>query len=169
MSLRFIIVAFLFCSSVYAKFAVINMQQIQDEAIVAKDLKLKIEKASKSLQEDFEKSKAEMEKKVADFQKIVSTLSADNVKTKQIELQKEFASAEGRIQKRDRDLQEKKLLALEEINSKIKDIAKTIAKKQDIDLVFADTLIIYYNQSSDINITKSVIKALNKEMKKSSF
>ena len=169
MLLRYIVFAFLFCSSSYAQFAVINMQQIQDESLVVKDLKSKMEKASKDFQEDLAKSKAEVEKKLKDFNRIASTLSDEKARAKEKELKEELIAYENELQKKERNLQERNMMAFESIKLKIKDISKSIAEKKGIDIVLGDTFIIYYNQSSDIDITKDVIDELNKKMKKSSF
>ena len=169
MFLRLILVLAFFTSSVYAKFAVIDMKRIEEESLVAKDLKEKMMKASKELENTVQTSKEKIEKKVADLQKIASTLSPENVEKKRNELQKEFMSIEASIQQKDAELQEKRIAALEEINSKIKEVSAKIAKQKSIEIIFTNTLVVYYDEKTEVDITKDVISMLNKELKKSSF
>ena len=169
MLFRLITLLIFFINSAYAKIAVIDMRKIEDESLVAKDLKEKIIKASKELENTVQVAKNKIDMKVADLQKIAPTISPESVEKKRNEIQKEFLSIESSIQQRDAELQEKRISALEEINDKIKLVSAKIAKQKNIDLVLVNTLIVYYNDSGDIDITKDVITELNKEIKKSSF
>jgi outer membrane protein len=153
----------LFTSSAFAKFAVVDIKKIEDEAIVAKSLKEQLSKAGESLEVDINTAREKIEKKVADLQKIAPTLSPDATEKRKAELQKEFISIESELQTKENQIQEARMKALEEINDKIKSISEKIAKEKSFEMVFASNVLIYYSQESDI--TKDVISALNKEMK----
>ena len=48
----FVFISFFFSSSVFAKFAIVDISQIEEKAIVTLDLKEKVMKAEKSLQNE---------------------------------------------------------------------------------------------------------------------
>lgn len=162
--LAFLLIAYNFA---FAKFAIVDIKQIEDEAVVTKNLKNQIAKAGEVLEKEVTDARAEMEKKVADLQKAASTLSSEAVEKRKGDLQKEFMAIEGSLQEHDAAIQEARTKALETINQKVKDIAKKIAEKRDYEAVFASTFIIYY--PSALDITKDVINELNSEMKTVAF
>lgn len=157
------LLGFLMFNSVFAKIAVVDIKQIEEDAIVTKNLKSQIMKAAEELEKEVTTARADMEKKVSDLQKAASTLSAEAVEKRRNELQKEFLAVEGKLQEHDASIQEARMKALETINQKVKDIAKKLAEKREYEAVFASTFMIYY--PSAIDITKDVINELNSEMK----
>jgi Skp family chaperone for outer membrane proteins len=167
MVFRFLFIFSLFFGSVFAKFAVVNIKKIEDESTVAKFLKEELQKASKSLDEDISIAREKMEKKVAELQKIAPTLSPDAVEKRKSDLQKEFVGIESELQEKESAMQEARMLALEEMNAKIKQIAEKIAKEKSFEAVFPDNVMIYYSLENDI--TKDIIQILNKEMKTVNF
>jgi outer membrane protein len=166
---RLILLFAIFTSSAFANYAVIDMQKIENQSLVAKDLKTKIEKASILLKEDVDKAKKKIEEEVAKLQKIAPTLTEDSLNTKRNNLQKDFINIESKLQERDEVLQEKRMKALEEINVQIKEISEKIAKQKNINLVLTSAVVIYYEEGGKNDITEDVLKELNNKIKKSSF
>ncbi len=163
-----LITIFAFCTfTVHAKFAIINISDIEERSIVAKDLKTKLIKATTEIEKEITDTRAEIEKEAGALQKRSSTISPEAVEKQRAELQKKFLAKENDIQAKDQKLQEQRMKALEEINQQVKEISETIAKKENFDAVFANTLVIYYSKDSDI--TEGVIKELDKKIKKSCF
>lgn len=144
-------------------FAVIDIKKIEEDALVAKDLQKKIDEATQNLEKTILSEKERMEKKVADIQKIASTLSMEAQEKKRVELQKEVMEIETSLQQRDREIQEARIKALETINDKVKQISIKISKDKGYNAVLTSAFLVYYPAS--IDITKEVIESLNKEMK----
>lgn len=159
--------ALLGVNAVAGNFAVVDMKQIEDGAHVMKHLKEKILHAGSQLEKSVSSETERMEKKVADLQRISSTLSAEAAEKKRSELQKEFVSVQGSLQEREKEIGEAKMKSLELVNDKVSQIATDIAKKNGYNSVLTAAFLVYYDSSLDI--TKDVLSVLNKEMKTVTF
>ena len=160
---NFVALFFLFTSSVFANFAVVDMQKVENEAVVTKGLKTNVEKAVKALEKKANDAKIDIEKKAAELQKLAQTLSPDALEKRRVSLQKEVLKTEGDLQAQDGKIRKAQVEALDKVSNEIKKITKQIAVKKGLDAVVTNVAVIYH--SDKIDITDEVIKSLNKKLK----
>lgn len=154
-------------ASAFANFAVVDMKQIEDKSVVTQKLKEDVTKLSAKLEKDAEEVKKYIEDKVKKLEASASTLSREKIEKERNDLEKEIVELQTIFREREVMIEDAKINALEEINNKIKDIAKDIGEKKSFTIVLPSNLTVYFTPSADI--TNEVLNELNSKMKSVKF
>lgn len=153
-----------FAESLEKKIAIVDFHYIYQEALVYKDFNEKIEKKRKELQNDVSKKEAELNKLDQDLAK-QRTVLAEEVYLKKLrdhenKIMEYYKSSQSKKMQVDKEASETSY----KIHHKLVEIINNIAVEKDYELVLANDNVVYTKDKLDI--TKEVLKMLNKQITK---
>ena len=142
------------------KIAVVNMQKLEDNALISKDMRQKLQTKEKELQQDLIKRKNKIENEFKSLESKRAILSQD-------ELQKKVQKLEGDYQKLQIDekiygqtFETSKMITLSEVQDCVKKATNKIANDK-YDMVLPLGFAIYINSGKFDDITDKVVDKMN--------
>ena len=139
------------------KFAVVNMQKIEQKSDHIKDLAGKISDKRKKHYDEFQKIEKSITKDVEDLKTKASILSSDKIKKEEMEIQKKIDIYSKKNQQQSKVFEIAEAMILKKLNDCMLKQVSEISKKNHYDFVFQSSNIVYYSDNI-IDITDSVIE-----------
>lgn len=147
------------------KMAYVDVQEIIKNSKMGKKAFDELKKDQDKKQKELEKKKADIEKMREDLQKKSSVLSEEAAGKKAQEVQEEMMKYNQNAQKAQIELGKKESDLVAPIVDKIKKIIEKVAKEKGLSMVIqsSQTTPIVVYAANEVNITKDVLAALDKE------
>ena len=144
--------------------AVLDVQKVVAESDAGKAAQEEMSKKMKELQAKFKKEEDALMALQKEIEKKSSVWSAEVKEQKTREFQKKRRELQGKSEDARFELNKLKEDRLEPILKNLREVVETIGKTKKYTVILDDKAGVLYNDES-VNITDSVIKALNKKMK----
>lgn len=150
------------------KIAVVNMQKLEQDSAISKDLQKKISKKEKEIQENLLKKKNKLESDYKSIESKKAVLSREELEKKVRKLQEDAGKLdmEGKIM--EQTFQFARMEVLQEIQGVV---MKAVNKVSDdkYDMVIPTAMALYYNKSKFEDITSKVIDKMDDIQKSVNF
>lgn len=143
--------------------AVVDLQQLMNDSIAAKDIQKQIKEQRDSFQNKFSDVEKELHEKQKKLSEEHSQLPQDQFAKKREDFEEQFIEARLKVQKSKRALDEGVLAASDQLRGKILNIVAKISEKDGYDLVLARQNVVLVSKETDI--TSQVMKELNESVK----
>ncbi len=160
----FVVLVALFSGNLFAAddYGVVDIQKINQEAAVYKNLQSQIQQKQNSFQIKISNADAEIkseEKKLSDSR---DTLSPQEFERRRKALVAKFESEQKNMQTERQAINESISGAALEVGKKLEEAIAEVAKNKNLSIVYVKNSLAYYSQDKDV--TKEVISALNKKI-----
>ena len=147
-----------------ANVAVLDVENVLKNSLVAKDIQSQLSAKLKEFQAEIDQKQTELEAEGKKLDSKKSVLSESAFQNEQDEFEKKINKVKYTIDERQNSLKSAAKKALDQVNEKINIIISDITKEQKIDLIVPAAQTIFYAES--IDISSEVLKRLNKAITK---
>jgi len=145
-----------------SKVAVVNVQKIMKESKAAQAVRSQVTAKQKAFQAELDKKEGELQKEDQDLAKQRSVLSPEAFEKKYKDFRKKAAEAQKEVREKRGKLDRGFTEALTEIQKKVTEIVAGIAKEKEVEMVVANTPVLYV--SPDLDITDAVLSKLDAQL-----
>ena len=145
------------------KIAVIDIQQIQENATVANDLKTKMQKKEQQLKKELLSRKDKIEQNYKSLEKERAVLSRSELEKKAKQFELEVQRLQFDENKYSQIFELSKIGALQVIQTELQKVVDTFADKYD--MIVPANITLYYNKKKFTDLTSDVLLKLNKNIK----
>ena len=142
--------------------AVIDVQQVLQEASAIKAMQSQVEGLRISFQADFTQKERALREKNQALENQRSTLPADEFSQKRLDLEAEVMFAQQDFKERKARLDRMLSLALGRVQNKLTEVVRDLAEERGADLVLAKSTVVLVN--TDMEITTEALSRLNEQL-----
>ena len=145
------------------KIAIVDIQQIQEEAVVANDLKTKMQKKEQQLKKELLDRKDKIEQNYKSLEKERAVLSRSELEKKAKQFELEVQKLQFDENKYSQIFELSKLGALQVMQTELQKVVDTFVDKYD--MIVPANITLYYNKKKFTDLTSDVLSKLNKNVK----
>ena len=145
------------------KMAVVDIQRIQEEAVVANDLKTKMQKKEQQLKKELLDRKDKIEQNYKSLEKERAVLSRSELEKKAKQFELDVQKLQFDENKYSQIFELSKIGALQVIQAELQKVIDTFVDKYD--MVVPANITLYYNKKKFADLTDDVLSKLNKSIK----
>ena len=145
------------------KIAIVDIQQIQEEAVVANDLKTKMQKKEQQLKKELLDRKDKIEQNYKSLEKERAVLSRSELEKKAKQFELEVQKLQFDENKYSQIFELSKLGALQVMQTELQKVVDTFVEKYD--MIVPANITLYYNKKKFTDLTSDVLSKLNKNVK----
>ena len=145
------------------KIAIVDIQQIQEEAVVANDLKTKMQKKEQQLKKELLDRKDKIEQNYKSLEKERAVLSRSELEKKAKQFELEVQKLQFDENKYGQIFELSKIGALQVMQTELQKVVDTFVDKYD--MIVPANITLYYNKKKFTDLTNDVLSKLNKNIK----
>ena len=145
------------------KIAIVDIQQIQEDAVVANDLKTKMQKKEQQLKKELLDRKDKIEQNYKSLEKERAVLSRSELEKKAKQFELEVQKLQFDENKYSQIFELSKIGALQVMQTELQKIVDTFVDKYD--MIVPANITLYYNKKKFTDLTSDVLSKLNKNIK----
>ena len=145
------------------KIAIVDIQQIQEEAVVANDLKTKMQKKEQQLKKELLDRKDKIEQNYKSLEKERAVLSRSELEKKAKQFELEVQKLQFDENKYSQIFELSKIGALQVMQTELQKVVDTFVDKYD--MIVPANITLYYNKKKFTDLTSDVLAKLNKNIK----
>ena len=145
------------------KIAIVDIQQIQEDAVVANDLKTKMQKKEQQLKKELLDRKDKIEQNYKSLEKERAVLSRSELEKKAKQFELEVQKLQFDENKYGQIFELSKIGALQVMQTELQKVVDTFVDKYD--MIVPANITLYYNKKKFTDLTSDVLSKLNKNIK----
>ena len=145
------------------KIAIVDIQQIQEDAVVANDLKTKMQKKEQQLKKELLDRKDKIEQNYKSLEKERAVLSRSELEKKAKQFELEVQKLQFDENKYGQIFELSKIGALQVMQTELQKVVDTFVDKYD--MIVPANITLYYNKKKFPDLTSDVLSKLNKNIK----
>ena len=145
------------------KIAIVDIQQIQEDAVVANDLKTKMQKKEQQLKKELLDRKDKIEQNYKSLEKERAVLSRSELEKKAKQFELEVQKLQFDENKYSQIFELSKIGALQVMQTELQKVVDTFVDKYD--MIVPANITLYYNKKKFTDLTSDVLSKLNKNIK----
>ena len=145
------------------KIAIVDIQQIQEDAVVANDLKTKMQKKEQQLKKELLDRKDKIEQNYKSLEKERAVLSRSELEKKAKQFELEVQKLQFDENKYSQIFELSKIGALQVMQTELQKVVDTFVDKYD--MIVPANITLYYNKKKFPDLTSDVLSKLNKNIK----
>ena len=145
------------------KIAIVDIQQIQEDAVVANDLKTKMQKKEQQLKKELLDRKDKIEQNYKSLEKERAVLSRSELEKKAKQFELEVQKLQFDENKYSQIFELSKIGALQVMQTELQKVVDTFVDKYD--MIVPANITLYYNKKKFTDLTSDVLAKLNKNIK----
>ena len=145
------------------KIAIVDIQQIQEEAVVANDLKTKMQQKEQQLKKELLDRKDKIEQNYKSLEKERAVLSRSELEKKAKQFELEVQKLQFDENKYSQIFELSKIGALQVMQTELQKVVDTFVDKYD--MIVPANITLYYNKKKFTDLTSDVLSKLNKNIK----
>ena len=145
------------------KIAIVDIQQIQEDAVVANDLKTKMQKKEQQLKKGLLDRKDKIEQNYKSLEKERAVLSRSELEKKAKQFELEVQKLQFDENKYSQIFELSKIGALQVMQTELQKVVDTFVDKYD--MIVPANITLYYNKKKFTDLTSDVLSKLNKNIK----
>ena len=145
------------------KIAIVDIQQIQENAVVANDLKTKMQKKEQQLKKELLDRKDKIEQNYKSLEKERAVLSRSELEKKAKQFELEVQKLQFDENKYSQIFELSKIGALQVMQTELQKVVDTFVDKYD--MIVPANITLYYNKKKFTDLTSDVLSKLNKNIK----
>ena len=145
------------------KIAIVDIQQIQEDAVVANDLKTKMQKKEQQLKKELLDRKDKIEQNYKSLEKERAVLSRSELEKKAKQFELEVQKLQFDENKYSQIFELSKIGALQVMQAELQKVVDTFVDKYD--MIVPANITLYYNKKKFTDLTSDVLLKLNKNIK----
>ena len=145
------------------KIAIVDIQQIQEEAVVANDLKTKMQQKEQQLKKELLDRKDKIEQNYKSLEKERAVLSRSELEKKAKQFELEVQKLQFDENKYSQIFELSKIGALQVMQTELQKVVDTFVDKYD--MIVPANITLYYNKKKFTDLTSDVLAKLNKNIK----
>ena len=145
------------------KIAIVDIQQIQEDAVVANDLKTKMQKKEQQLKKELLDRKDKIEQNYKSLEKERAVLSRSELEKKAKQFELEVQKLQFDENKYSQIFELSKIGALQVMQTELQKVVDTFVDKYD--MIVPANITLYYNKKKFTDLTNDVLSKLNKNIK----
>ena len=145
------------------KIAIVDIQQIQEDAVVANDLKTKMQKKEQQLKKELLDRKDKIEQNYKSLEKERAVLSRSELEKKAKQFELEVQKLQFDENKYSQIFELSKIGALQVMQTELQKVVDTFVDKYD--MIVPANITLHYNKKKFPDFTSDVLSKLNKNIK----
>ena len=145
------------------KIAIVDIQQIQEDAVVANDLKTKMQNKEQQLKKELLDRKDKIEQNYKSLEKERAVLSRSELEKKAKQFELEVQKLQFDENKYSQIFELSKIGALQVMQTELQKVVDTFVDKYD--MIVPANITLYYNKKKFTDLTSDVLSKLNKNIK----
>ena len=145
------------------KIAIVDIQQIQEDAVVANDLKTKMQNKEQQLKKELLDRKDKIEQNYKSLEKERAVLSRSELEKKAKQFELEVQKLQFDENKYSQIFELSKIGALQVMQTELQKVVDTFVDKYD--MIVPANITLYYNKKKFTDLTNDVLSKLNKNIK----
>ena len=145
------------------KIAIVDIQQIQEDAVVANDLKTKMQQKEQQLKKELLDRKDKIEQNYKSLEKERAVLSRSELEKKAKQFELEVQKLQFDENKYSQIFELSKIGALQVMQTELQKVVDTFVDKYD--MIVPANITLYYNKKKFTDLTSDVLSKLNKNIK----